>query len=258
MDYGFVTDELSDEPREAIEAALEWGVRRFEIRSVWGERFPRCSLPRLDELASLQDEYGVAFTAVSPGFFKCPTDSEPEIAYALGDGLNRSMDFMESQGIRLLVCFGFTQKGSRREHAIEHLRTLAEACEARGVKAAVENEAHHLFDAPGNMAAMVEEIARDGLGLNWDPGNLKQHAAGAFPEGYERVKPYILNVHAKDVARDENGEWRWRLLGEGVYDWPGQMAALDRDGIVEHVAIENHVHPRMEAGRRNLAYLREL
>ncbi len=47
MRFGFVTDELSQDPREAIETALEWGVRDFEIRNVGGARFPASKTTRL-------------------------------------------------------------------------------------------------------------------------------------------------------------------------------------------------------------------
>ena len=38
MEFGIVTDELSQDLREAIEAALEWGVRKF--RTAQCPRYP--------------------------------------------------------------------------------------------------------------------------------------------------------------------------------------------------------------------------
>ena len=48
----------------------------------------------------------------------------------------------------------------------------------------------------------------------------------------------------------------WVPIGDGVCDWAGQMAALARDGIVDHVTIENHCGPLKEVGLRNLETLR--
>jgi sugar phosphate isomerase/epimerase len=103
---------------------------------------------------------------------------------------------------------------------------------------------------------MLRLVGRPNLGANWDLGNLKEGAADGFPEGYELVKRHIVNVHAKDVVALGDGEAEWRPIGDGLCDWRGQMQALARDGIVEHVTIENHCGPPEEVGLHNLETLK--
>lgn len=257
MRFGIVTDELSQEPREAIETALEWGIREFELRFVRGLRFPRLDLAALDELAGLRDEYRVRYTAVSPGFFKCRLDDQPEIDYALGDGLARAIDFMRACDVPLLICFGFELDVGDDDEAVTLLRELAQRLDAAGLRAAVENETHCKFNTPDRIAGLLARAECPNLGANWDLGNLKEGAAAGFPDGYERVKPFIFNVHAKDVALSSDGGTEWRPIGKGICDWRGQMRALERDGVVEHVTIENHCGPPAEVGLHNLRTLRE-
>lgn len=257
MEFGIVTDELSQDPREAIELALGWGIRKFEIRGVHGERFPRLSGNGLDELAALRNEYGIEYTAVSPGFFKAHLDDKAHMDYALGDGLEATVEFMLECGVPLMICFGFEMATGTDAGAVARLKDLAERLSGQGLSAAVENETHCKFNTPDRIAALLERIDRPNMGANWDLGNLKEGAPDGYPAGYEQVRPWIRNVHVKDVALLGNGQTEWRPVGEGVCDWRGQMRAIARDGIVGHVTIENHCGPLEEVGRHNLRVLKE-
>lgn len=256
MDFGIVTDELSEDPREAIETALEWGIRKFEIRSVHGERFPRVADGVLDELANLQEEHDIEYTAVSPGFFKAHIEDEEHVTYALGAGLERAMDFMDRCRVPLLICFGFELDTGTDAQAVELLGRLADRLAERDFSAAVENETHCKVNTPERIDKLLRQSDRPNLGANWDLGNLKHGAAEGFPGGYELVKPHIRNVHAKDVAIADDGTANWVPIGEGICDWQGQMRALVRDGIVGHITIENHCGPPLEVGQHNLDILK--
>ncbi|HOZ47993.1 MAG TPA: sugar phosphate isomerase/epimerase [Candidatus Hydrogenedentes bacterium] len=256
MRFGIVTDELSQEPREAIEMALAWGIRDFELRGIRGARFPRFDVAVLDELAALREEYDIRYTAVSPGFFKCHLEDEAEVGYALGEGLDIAMDFMEGCDIPLLICFGFEMDTGTDNEAIKLLQRLADRLDERALHGAVENETHCKFNTPARIADLLRRINRPNLGANWDYANLKEYALRGFPDGYEKVKRYILNVHVKDVALNDDGMTEWKPVGEGVCDWRGQIKALARDGLVEHVTIENHCGPPERVGPQNLKTLR--
>lgn len=257
MEFGFVTDELSADPREAIEMGLEWGVTRFEIRNVAGARFPRISPDTLDDLIVLKDEYSILYTAVSPGFFKCRLDDKDAISYALGEGLDLTFDFMEACEVPLLICFGFEMLPGTDAEAVALLRDLAERADEKRVSIAVENETHCKFNTPERIKELLEDIARPNVGANWDLANLKEGASKGYPHGYELVKPFIFNVHVKDVLPTSDGGWQWCPVGKGVCDWRGQLLALKRDDIVEHITIENHCGPPEKVGPENLATIKE-
>ncbi len=256
MEFAFVTDELSADPREAIEMGLEWGVTRFEIRNVLGARFPRLSPDALDDLIVLQDEYSILYTAVSPGFFKCRLDDKEAINYALGEGLDLTFDFMEACDVPLLICFGFEMSPDSDAEALALLGELADRAEDRRVGLAIENETHCKFNTPERIADLLKQLGKPNVGANWDLANLKDGASAGYPHGYELVKPYIVNVHVKDVRQNTQGEWEWCPVGKGVCDWRGQLLALKRDDTVEHVTIENHCGPPEQVGAENLAAIK--
>ncbi|MCL4693976.1 MAG: sugar phosphate isomerase/epimerase [Candidatus Hydrogenedentes bacterium] len=256
MRFGFVTDELSQDPREAVEMALEWGVREFEIRHVHDKRFPRLPLNMLDRLVDLQDEYDIAYTAVSPGFFKTRIDDEPHIAYATGEGLHVAVDFMQACEIPLLICFGLESTPGTDKEAVARIGSFADQLADFELHAAVENETHCKFNTPERIASLLQQCDRPNLGANWDLANLKEGAEEGFPDGYETVKEYIRNVHAKDVVVTSEGRVEWRPIGEGVCDWRGQMRALLEDQIVERVTIESHCGPPEHVGQHNLTMLK--
>ena len=236
--------------------ALEWGVREFELRKVLGERFPRLPLAVLDTLVDIQDEFGIQYTAVSPGFFKTGLDDEPHLAYATGDGLRIAMDFMEACMIPLLICFGFESSPGTDTEAVARLGAFADQLAERGFDAAVENETHCKFNTPERIATLLQQCDRPNLGANWDLANLKEGAKDGFPGGYETVQPYIRNVHAKDVIVLASGATEWQPIGKGECDWKGQMRALIEDAIIEHITIESHCGPPEKVGRHNLDILR--
>jgi len=255
MEFGIVTDELSQDPREAIEMGLDWGIRLFEIRNAFGIRFPRFVDDTLDLLATLSEEYDIQYTAVSPGFFKCPLGDSQHIEYALGQGLDIAMDFMEGCDVPTLICFGFDLDSGTDHDAVHYLKELADRLGERNLCGAVENETHTKFNTPTRIADLLRRAGRPNLGANWDYANLKECAPEGFPEGYERVKRYIANVHAKDVAILPDGATQWKPIGEGICDWAGQIRALAQDQVVEHVTIESHCGPAEEIGLRNLETL---
>jgi sugar phosphate isomerase/epimerase len=255
MRFGFVTDELSPDPREAIETALAWDVHDFELRNVHGRRFPDLAPGDLESLAAMRDEYGIRYTAVSPGYFKAPIGDTVHRDRVFAESLPRTLDFMEACEVPVLIVFSFEAEPNAPREVVNVLRQLNDAIDGRRVSVAVENEAGHHFDTPEAIAGLLADIGCVRVGANWDPGNLLSEAAGAFPGGYETVKRFIFNVHAKDVAV-EGGRRVWKRIGEGLVDWAGQIRALERDGLLEHVTIESHCRPGIEAGLQNLQTLR--
>lgn len=256
MEFGFVTDELSQDPREAIETALAWNIKRFEIRFVNGGRFPNLPAKELDRLLALREEYAVQYTAVSPGFFKCPLSDGAHLEYALGDGLTAAVEFMRASGTRLLICFSFDREPGAEKQAAAYLERLADRLAEHGLRGAIENEAEHFCHDPEAIVAMLRRLNHPALGSNWDLANLKTVAADGYPRGYELVKPFVVNVHAKDVIVDTDDATAWRPIGDGVCNWRGQLKALAQDKLVEHVTIENHCGPLKEVGQRNLETLK--
>lgn len=76
----------------------------------------------------------------------------------------------------------------------------------------------------------------------WDPGNEQGNSEGdgAFPAGYELLKPWIGHVQVKDVERLPDGTSTSVRFGTGDVDYRGQLKALKRDGYRGYLSMETH------------------
>lgn len=281
MHISIVTDELSGDPETAFELGLEWGVDRFELRGVYGDRVPRISDHARHRLVRAVRDFGVKITAVSPGLFKLPYPSDQPGHSNLGwmdaglyGGWRNAQDLLDDHHSRLLpetiefaaeigaptiICFSFSRAGATQGAApssvVDMLAAAAERCSAAGIDLLVETEEGHWADTGERSAEFVRRVG-NGLGVNWDPANALIDGDVPWPTGYDFVGPYVRNVHFKDARVYPSG--RWELLAEGDVDWRGQIAALAASGYRGSIAIEPHLSPCVASTRNALDRLRAL
>jgi sugar phosphate isomerase/epimerase len=260
LDLGIVSDEVALPFREAVRHAAGWGITRFEIRCLVSGRVPALDRAEWNELVSLTGDQGLTITALSPGVFKHPLSRKADIEKELSDVLPKTIDLAHECGARLIIVFGFAREQGEQagndQAAVAVLRRAAELASRNGVTLAVENEPGFHCDTGANTRTIIEHVGSAALGANWDPCNAYGTAEIPYPQGYEAVKPVIVNVHAKDTTR--GSLIQCVPIGEGVIDWGGQVQALMRDGMVRHITIETHCLPLVEQSRKNVAVLRAL
>ncbi len=106
----------------------------------------------------------------------------------------------------------------------------------------LENEMSCNTATGGEAAATLRAVPEANFMLNWDPGNAATFPnSEPFPNGYNLLpKKRIGHCHAKNVVRKPDDKWEWAPVGTGVVDWPGQLAALQRDGYRYAVSLETH------------------
>lgn len=282
MIISIVTDELSGDPETAFELGLEWGIRHFELRGVYGERVPRLSAHARHRLIRAVREFGVGITALSPGLFKFPfPDREParsslgwmdagffagwqERKALLADHLDRmlpeTLELAAEIGVRALISFSFSRGGAAGGEApqgvVEVLARAAERARAAGIDFLIETEEGHWADTGARSAALLERVGTAQAGINWDPANALIDGDVPWPDGYAAVRGFVRNVHFKDARRFADGSWT--LLADGDVDWQGQIRALAADGYSGPVAIEPHLAPSVASTRNALERLRRL
>lgn len=282
MIISIVTDELSGDPETAFELGLEWGIRHFELRGVYGERVPRLSAHARHRLVRAVREFGVEITALSPGLFKFPfPDKEParsnlgwmdagffgawhERRAMLSDHLERllpeTLELAAEVGAGTLISFSFSRGGAAGGQApqgvVEGLAAAAERAGAAGVDFLIETEEGHWADTGARSAALLERIGNPAAGINWDPANALIDGDVPYPDGYASVRPHVRNIHFKDARRFADGSWT--LLADGDVDWQGQVRALVSDGYRGPIAIEPHLSPAVASTRNALEKLRRL
>lgn len=259
-DIGIVTDEVAPDLAEALETAMGWGLRRFELREGGAGRFPAFTR---DEVRILEQAgaAGARITAVSPGLFKGAVADEARLRRELGDTLPRAVALAGRLKAPVLILFGFAryegEPPTDRTRVMRRLEQAAAQAAEAGLVVALENEPRHWIDVPADAAAMLREIGHPALRLNWDPANL--HWGGRRPtrDDFLDIRPLLANAHVKDYYPDRP-EAPWLPVGEGVTPWEEIVPWLVRETDLPHLTIETHCAPLKDCSMRSLANLRRL
>ncbi|MBE3583974.1 MAG: sugar phosphate isomerase/epimerase [Limnochordaceae bacterium] len=136
---------------------------------------------------------------------------------------------------------------------------LLPAAAAAGRQVLLENEYACSIGSGQDSRRLLERPELTGLGLIWDPGNAFWVGERPYPDGYEQVRRVdegrrVRHVHVKDARRTDRPEqpYEWVAVGEGEIDYPGQFAALARDGFDGVLSLETHWdEPRLSGVERS-------
>ena len=148
--------------------------------------------------------------------------------------------------------------GGNSEEALSILKEAGQIVAKHGLQLSIENEPGFFCDTGVNTAEFVKSINAENVGINWDPANALVAGEAAYPVGYEAVRPYLQNVHIKDAIPIPPDKWENRLIGDGGVNWLGQLRALINDKPIDHLTLETHVFPVLEATREDVRRLKIL
>jgi len=262
MKISLVTDEISQDFETAIELACSWGIRDFEIRGIFFRRIPDISDEEERKTIQTIKRYKVNVTAISPGLFKIPFNRR-ELKDHLEVRLPESFRVAEKLHTNMILIFGIVkQEGEKREEIIpkivDILGEAAESAQKKGMVLALENEGNYCWaDTGKNTAQIINMVNNPALKVNWDPGNSFGPIKKPYPEGYNHIKNYVVNVHVKDALIDnETNLKRYTVLGKGSINWHSQIKALGRDGYEGYLCIETHVNPKVQSSYGCYKWLR--
>ena len=252
MQLSIVSDELRLPQPEAFDLISRWGLTNVELRSLTGGRIPDGDV---EETAGLIAQYGMNVAALSPGIFKC-RPIEAEIVAGL-ERLNRTLPLCGRLGCGQVIVFTVQApegEGNPPELVVDALREAGRLAGEAGLRLALENEPGYTAVGSRTLAALIDAVARENVGGNWDPGN-------AWPfdpeidDAPRILGERIFNVHAKDCA-ERDGKRVHVALGRGSIDWRGQIEGLQAIGYEGMVTVETHCEPGVERSRENVDILR--
>ncbi len=257
-----VSDEISQDFSTAVELALSWGINTFEIRSL-NYRRGRLLTEREIELAlAITQSFPVKISAISPGLFKIPLSS-PELFHHQQEQLFSAFELARKFGTQRVIVFGLVKEEKRQRQTaisqvIDILGEAAEKAEKEGITLLLENEHICWADTGWQTAQILSAINSSTLAANWDPANA--WLAGekrAFPDGYTSIKPFLKNLHIKDVLSNSDGKAGFVAPGKGRLNWPEQLSAIVKDGFPGPYTIETHFTPRIKASRECVTAVRK-
>jgi sugar phosphate isomerase/epimerase len=158
---------------------------------------------------SLLEHYGLTCVSVS-GHAQLHTD--------LGVArLDRVLEACRSLGARVLNTFtGDATTPEERTAFIENVRALADRAQAHGVRLCIENDSTLMPTAQIGLA-LLDEIGRDWIQINYDPANVVYFAGIAPEDDMDFALQRLGHVHLKD-KRGGRGAADFPPLGDGDLD----------------------------------------
>ncbi len=240
---GVVTDEISDDLKEAIEIAKSWGLGYIELHRVWGENICDLGEASLSKVIRIVRESGLTVTNIDSLTLRCYLDNDEEYSQHIKH-LLRSIEIaplFDTDVVRLFSFWKEENVEEKWERIFEKMELPIRIAEREGVILGFENVSSGNIGTSDDLERLFNRFDSPNLKLIWDPGNA--YAAGEkspFPNGYEKIKDKIIHVHVKDAVFNEQGKRVWKPVGQGEVDYKGQLEALLRDGYQGVIALETH------------------
>jgi L-ribulose-5-phosphate 3-epimerase len=133
---------------------------------------------------------------------------------------------------------------------VAEMSRVARNAESADVILALENVGRGYGKSAGELKHMCEQVGSSHLKVYYDIGNATAFENDPIEE-IEILGNLIAEVHVKD--------YEGTLLGEGIVDIPGSLAALREIGYDDWLVLETPpTDDPMAAGRHNLEYLEGL
>jgi sugar phosphate isomerase/epimerase len=259
MKLSVITDEISQDFEHALDVMLEYNVYGAELRGLWGANISDLSAQQIARAKEALQKRGMTVSCLSTPIFKCDILSEDTGVYgamhlATGRGLSEQMDLIRRCcdiahlfDVRLLRVFSFWKKGylnpDLERRIIDAFSEPIQIAEKEDILLALENEHSCYLGTAEETARVVTAVNSPWLRVCWDPGNAFFAGEKPYPDGYNRIKPYMVHFHIKDAKHDKDGAPIWTVVGEGDIDFTGQFDSLKEDGYQGYCSLETHFIP---------------
>ncbi|MFT4039575.1 MAG: sugar phosphate isomerase/epimerase family protein [Thermomicrobiales bacterium] len=223
---------------EALAGISAAGFTSVELTSVpgWTEHVLRDSTDEdLAEVQRLLDQYGLTAVSLS-GHSDLVSDAGVaefrkaiEIARKLGiDKITTSTGGHDASSVGSME--------EQRAAFLANIGPLADEAAAHGISLCLET--HGGLLATGEISKkLVQDIGRDNIGINYDPGNVIFYGA-VRPEGdLPGSVDTVTHMHVKDQIGGP-GVWNFPQIGTGEVDFPALFATLDAAGFDGPCSVE--------------------
>jgi 3-dehydroshikimate dehydratase len=235
-------DEIASDVAVQVAVLERHGVSHVDLRAV-----NEGNVIELDDLqvVALRDQlhaHGIAVAAIASPIGKEPADSN---LGALRGRLSRAAAVARLFGTDLIRVFAFYRPENGADWKAASLRSvaaLASCARQEGVTLLLENEYRTWADTAERAAELLEALGDAPVCIAFDPANALRCGDTPYPDGYARVKPWLRQVHVKDLDADG----KVVPAGFGTANWPALLQALRSDGYQGFVSLEPHL---LRAGR---------
>lgn len=247
-----ITDEISEDLREALDVCKTLGIRDVELRVINGSSIVDKTDDEVAEVKSILADGGFRVVNIASPFLKTHIGDEES---AIGnvhaaksipreqhwDVLKRSLEIaheLDSPMVRAFSFWRVADPESVREDILETLGKATEIVKDAGKILGLENEHACNIGDGFETAWYLDRITDPTLQVIWDPGNIAALGKEPTREQYEAVADRIGHVHIKDAKSIPATEFV--TPGEGVCDWESQFRWLHDGGYDGPVSLETH------------------
>jgi sugar phosphate isomerase/epimerase len=157
-------------------------------------------------------------------------------------------DVMRVVGSSLM--FRHEPHGPQIQALVEMFKKAVKVAEDNGVKLAVEN---HIDFTSDEILQLLTEVDSPNFGLNFDTGNFLRLLDDPIA-GMEKLAPYVLATHVKDLMPDKNAkptDWFFFAgvpVGQGLIDNATLAKLLQKANFKGFLAVEiDHPHTEWTA-----------
>ena len=150
---------------------------------------------------------------------------------AYGKDLEATVRLAAEHGVPVVSALaGFPE---HRDRLPELLGPALELAGALGVRLAFENWYRTNLRTPEDWRWFFSTFPAEHVGLVFDPSHLEWQGFD-WRAALDEFRARVVFAHAKDVAYDEAGTWRYVLPGRGVIDWDEFASLWDGFVSIEH------------------------
>ncbi|MDQ0873568.1 sugar phosphate isomerase/epimerase [Paenibacillus sp. V4I3] len=261
-----------------LKDAAAIGYEGVEIRGVGELKDGHIPQERAEQIKDLLEGYRLTPINLSlfVGNFACNTEEENNAEFLKWE---RYLNFASTIGcgmMRLNPGFQHSDEVSKDDFAkaVKWFQLCADAASKRNIRAVIEMHHGTLCDTADSSIAFVEAVGRSNVGLIMDPVNLYQVPTDYGIETIKRLKPYLFNVHIKDIVELKGNQYPWafeysdyvphigryhrvvpkqgkheaqyfchRLINQGGIDWYEVFRGLEQIGYSGYLTVESVSKP---------------
>ena len=230
-----ITDEVSQDPQQALALVREFGFDGVELRSVWDHPVEELPEEQLLGLSERLKELGLKVSAIASSLFK---DDWRRWDREKLDRLIHACHVLDCDRIR---GFSFWKSPDYSDAAFAGLLAeLDPMLGKEGISLVLENDPSVNLATGFDLARFFRNHRFENIGVLWDPGNdIYTTGISTYPQAYEALRGSVRHVHVKDAVC-KAGEPVGVAPGTGWMDFEGQFQALLEDGYRGWIVLEPH------------------
>lgn len=239
MRLSVITDEVSQDLRQALEMARAVGFDGIEVRSVWNTAPHRLTDEQLSAIRSDVLASGLAVTAFDSPALKTSLPHSSEQFAQCRMALEQAVLQARLLGAPHVRLFSFYRDDRPEpELAARVVRRLLRDLDTAGVSLLVETGTRTNTPTLKHVMRFLDTVDDERLAILWDPANAVFGGWDPvpFPGDYAVGRDRILHVHVKDP----DARRAYVRLGTGDLPWPAIIATLAEDGYQGFLSLETH------------------